>query len=230
MTWAVERFAIPLRHPGTLGAGIVERAGFLVEVRDSDGLVGRGESSPAYWVDRSDLDLLARELDEFVTTRGAGCLPGEAGIDEMLAVLSPAARCGIETALLDLEARQRGCAVAELLGAALPVSLEVGALVGGDDPGDVREQATALLRRGHRVLKLKVGGRSAARDVARVHALREAAGGGATIRLDANRAWDLATASEVLEAVAGPDLELVEEPLAGSPPLELARLRRATGV
>ncbi|MFM7736876.1 MAG: enolase C-terminal domain-like protein, partial [Alphaproteobacteria bacterium] len=30
--------------------------------------------------------------------------------------------------------------------------------------------------------------------------------------------------------VAGPDLELVEEPLAGSPPLELARLRRATGV
>lgn len=231
MRLSFSRFAVPLRSPGLLGPDVRAREGFLVEVRDADGLVGRGEASPAYWIDPCDLGRLADELGSVA----ARPLPEGGPLDEEayghgLPRLSPAARCGIETALLDLAARRRRCSVAELLGAVLPVTIPVSALVGGADAGEVREQAIERLRDGHRVLKLKVGGYGPETDIERIRAVRSASGGSARLRLDANRSWDVATALRVLGEVAGPDLSMVEEPLRGSRPLELARLRRATGV
>ncbi len=230
MTWTVTRFSIPLRHPRALGTDLPERNGFLLEVRDEDGLVGRGEASPPYWIDRCDLDALGRELAGFAATRGRGDAALEVDDEGTRDSLSPAATCAVETALLDLEARRRACSVAELLGAELPATLEIGALVGGDGPSDVHAQALERLHRGFRVLKLKVGGRGAAQEIERIRALRDAARGTAGIRLDANRAWDAATALEVLRAVADCGIEMVEEPLRDSPAPELARLRRETGV
>jgi len=230
MSWTITRFATPLRQPGGLGVTtLAERVGFHVSLRDDHGRVGRGEASPAYWIDGCDLEALGAELAGFAAQGG----PEQwlaASENDALVHLSPAARCGIETAILDLVAQQRECSVAELLGATLPVTIELSALVGGAEPTDVYEQTLARVRQGYRVLKLKVGGRIAEDDIARIQAMREATRGAALIRLDANRAWDATTAFAVLIAVANPDIELVEEPLRGSHPLELARLRRATGV
>jgi L-alanine-DL-glutamate epimerase-like enolase superfamily enzyme len=64
------------------------------------------------------------------------------------------------------------------------------------------------------VLKLKVG-TDAATDVARVRAVRQAAGPGVRIRLDANQGWTPREAVGVITALedAGLDIELVEQPV-----------------
>ncbi len=83
---------------------------------------------------------------------------------------------------------------------------------------------------GYRCVKMKVGRRAPADDVARIASVRELVGPAAAIRVDANGAWDVDTAVEVLTGVArrGVELEFAEQPVATI--AELAALRRRVSV
>lgn len=99
--------------------------------------------------------------------------------------------------------------------------VEVNALVTG--PGfDPRELA------GFPAVKVKVGGADVERDVDLVAAVRDAVGRGVGLRVDANGAWDLDTATSTLERLARYDVELAEQPVASLE--DLGTLRRRVGV
>lgn len=96
------------------------------------------------------------------------------------------------------------------------------------------EAARAVVERsaGCRTAKVKVAepGQTAADEVARLEAVRDALGPDGRIRVDANGAWDVPTAVErlrLLDRAAG-GLEYVEQPCATVD--ELARVRRAVDV
>ncbi|MET0420644.1 MAG: enolase C-terminal domain-like protein [Acidimicrobiia bacterium] len=74
---------------------------------------------------------------------------------------------------------------------------------------------------------VKVKVRSLA-DVAVLASVREAVGPSVALRIDANGAWDVDTAIEMIERCARYDLELVEQPVASID--DLARVRRAVTV
>jgi O-succinylbenzoate synthase len=86
-------------------------------------------------------------------------------------------------------------------------------------------EAAAELAAGHRDVKVKVGD---AGDVDRVAAVRNAIGPHARLRVDANGAWDLATAVERIGRMAAYDLELVEQPVTSIE--DLAAVRRKVDV
>jgi O-succinylbenzoate synthase len=79
---------------------------------------------------------------------------------------------------------------------------------------------------GCRTAKVKVAeaGQRLADDVARVRAVREIMGPEGRIRVDANGGWNLDEAEHAIHALAGFDLEYVEQPCASVD--ELAELRR----
>jgi O-succinylbenzoate synthase len=79
--------------------------------------------------------------------------------------------------------------------------------------------------RGFPAVKVKV--RSVA-DVALLSAVRDAVGPTVKLRIDANGAWDVDTAIEMIERCARYDLELVEQPVASID--DLARVRRSVSV
>jgi O-succinylbenzoate synthase len=97
---------------------------------------------------------------------------------------------------------------------------------------DSAEIDTALADRltGFRCLKVKVGRRPPEEDVDRLRALRNLLGPTVSIRVDANGAWDVETAADVLTriALAGVQVELAEQPVATI--AELADLRRIVDV
>ena len=95
--------------------------------------------------------------------------------------------------------------------AAAPVA--TAALLDGDTPPAVAAATAAAVAEGYGTVKLKVGSRPLADDVARVAALREAAPRVA-LRLDANGAWG-AEAPAAVEALERFGPELVEEPCRG---------------
>lgn len=228
----VTRYAVPLRTPACLGsANLRSREGLLVAWRDpASGLVGRGEAAPAYWIGEAAVDDVAAELAALVGSMSVADLG--AALDGGRLAASPAARCALDTALLDLRARQRGGPVAAILGSgpAAATRFDVAALVAGDAPDAVHAEARSRVAAGFRVLKLKVGGRTPAEDVARIEALRDAGAGTVLLRLDANRCWSEDEAVAVLAAVAAPDVEYVEEPLRSHDLVTLARLRARAGV
>ena len=83
--------------------------------------------------------------------------------------------------------------------------------------------AAALL--GFAAVKVKV--RSPA-DIDVVVAVRDAIGPGVPLRIDANGAWDVETAIDMITRLSRYDLELVEQPVASLD--DLARVRRAVNV
>ncbi|MCZ2859349.1 o-succinylbenzoate synthase [Blastococcus sp. VKM Ac-2987] len=93
------------------------------------------------------------------------------------------------------------------------------------------ERAHAIVRAsGCRTAKVKVAepGQSAADDLARVAAVRDALGPSGAIRVDANAAWDVDTAVARIRELDRVGLEYVEQPCASL--AELAALRRRIDV
>jgi o-succinylbenzoate synthase len=198
------------------------RDGFLLEIA-SDGVVGTGEASPAYWIGDEPLATTRAVLDEAAALVGAET-------DELPAVVarwrlrSPAAACALDTARLDLETRSRGLPLAAPLGGRVG-DVPVAALIAPSDVATMAERAAGLAGLGYGTLKLKVGSRPVADDVARVSAIREQCPT-VRLRLDANRAWSLAEAERALARLAHLRLDYVEEPLHADDPHAWARLRQ----
>lgn len=70
-----------------------------------------------------------------------------------------------------------------------------------------------MVKRGWRILKVKIGRKSPEEDVEMVRALRHAVGETISIRADANQAYDLKTALRVTEAMAPYRLDFMEQPV-----------------
>jgi O-succinylbenzoate synthase len=103
----------------------------------------------------------------------------------------------------------------------VPVNAVIAALA----PAQAVAAALAAVADGFTCLKIKVGQGD---DLARVSEIRNAVGPDCKIRVDANGAWDLDTATHRLRALAASDLELAEQPVATLE--DMARLRRLVAV
>jgi len=184
--------------------GQSERVGFLVSVGGADGRTGWGESAPYPGLSASSLPEVAAALEGWADDPRAlqGC---------------PEALHGLRTALLDLEGQRSGQPLCQLLGGVPARTVPVSHLVW--DAASA-EQAVAM---GARCLKIKVGGAPLKEDLDRIEAIREAVGHEIQTRVDANRAWSLATAHEAMSRLDELEVDLVEEPTAQ--PSEMADLR-----
>jgi O-succinylbenzoate synthase len=117
--------------------------------------------------------------------------------------------------------RARAAAV-EAATVAFPVphrpAVAVSALVG---PGPIDVERLA----GAPAVKVKVGRDTSAADVDRVAAVRDAIGPHVELRVDANGAWDVDTATRVLADLARYDVALAEQPVAALDDLAVLRRR-----
>lgn len=120
----------------------------------------------------------------------------------------------LDTALWDLKARHAGMPLFRLLGGtrtALPVYA-----TGGWTSYPVEQlvdEGVAYKEQGFTNYKIKIGQPDWRDDVARLHALREAVGDTLAIQVDANQAWDRATALEAGRAFDEAGVYWYEEPV-----------------
>lgn len=221
---AIEPYRLWLHSPWRSARGEREfRDGWLVRARTA-GLEGFGDCAPLPAAGteppQESLAWLQRLRDEARGHPVATCLELLDGLP-----CPPAARCALETALLDVVAQAEGVPLARLLEPEAVSEVVANAAVGAADRGLVA-RCGAALDRGFSVFKVKAGMLPVREEMS---FLREAAAllpAGARLRIDPNRAWSAADARFALEALAGLAVDSVEEPLA-RPSLEaLAALQR----
>lgn len=212
----------PIATPVRTSFGVMhDRPAVLVRAEDGEGAHGWGEvwcNFPACGAEhRAQLvhSVLAPLLQgrEFASPEAAFDHLSEA--TAVLAIQSgehgPLAQAiaGVELALCDLAARRAGLPLWRWLGG---VNDEIGVYASGINP-DAPERVVAARRAdGYRAFKLKVGF-GAERDLANLHAVREAAGDGAQVMADANQAWSLPEAQAMVAQLAPFGLAWLEEPL-----------------
>ncbi len=100
------------------------------------------------------------------------------------------AKCAIQTALLDIQAKRLSLPLSEILGGRLRDRLPVlWTLASGDTDKDIAEAKKMIELKRHNTFKLKIGARPLQEDVDHVIAIKKALGPEVSIRVDINRAW-----------------------------------------
>jgi L-alanine-DL-glutamate epimerase-like enolase superfamily enzyme len=173
----------------------------VAEISDGDAR-GRGECVP-YPRYGESVDGVVRALEAMV---GAVF----SGLDraELQAAMPPgAARNALDAAFWQLDAGRANCSVAELAGLGPLHSVVTAYTLGLDTPEKMG--ASAATHRERPLLKLKLTGDG---DVERVEAVRRAAPASRLI-VDANEGWTERHLEEIMPALAGLGVELIEQPL-----------------
>ncbi|MGW4464172.1 mandelate racemase/muconate lactonizing enzyme family protein [Micromonospora sp. NPDC004704] len=189
----------------------------VVEIVDTDGRSGFGEAPQVWQVTGSSIAGAEACVSELLAPLLVGRDPDDlvarcAEVHRAVAG-NEAARAATDTALHDLAARRLGVPLVRLLGGTtLRVPTDVTLAAG--EAGALSAATTGRVTDGFTVLKIKVG-TDAAGDLARVRAVRAAAGPDIRIRLDANQGWTPREAVRIIRGVedAGLDVELVEQPV-----------------
>jgi L-alanine-DL-glutamate epimerase-like enolase superfamily enzyme len=211
-----QAFELELNEPFGIAGGSPEHARIAaVELELADGTLGLGEAAPltAY-----NGETLEHALHAVQAARplllGREARAWRQRCTELCAVTasSAAARCALETALLDALTRQSGWSLHEWFGGAAPGELESDVTIPIMEPALARDAAARWWARGFRKLKIKVG---LGADLERVLAAHAGAPG-AQLSLDANAAFDARRACQLLDGLdaAGVAIELFEQPVA----------------
>jgi o-succinylbenzoate synthase len=227
---ALDRALFSSRHSWS------QRDGLLLELEDELGHYGYGEASPLPGYSSDDGASCRAALESLAWPRQLphGADEGMTTVRRLAAAMPPAARCALETALLDLLGQRLELALWQLLAQAaalpcVPVRLPLAALIHAYEAEEAERESRSLLALGYVSLKLKVGGAQLDQDQNRVARVLDALGERARLRLDANQAWSPALARHALAALGDPRIEYIEEPVAqgrwpeiGSVPVPLA--------
>lgn len=219
---------LPLATPFRTAHGADEaRINALVVLEDEEGRVSFGEGAlpPYYPHDVEAVRRYVARLDAEALLQGPP-FALESKLRRLPAGPAPA-RCAVDLALHDRWARRFGYPLYQLFGldptdaprSSVTLSLS-------EDPDALREQARAL--RDAPVLKLKLGSGSLEQDEQAVRAVR--AETEAVLGVDANGAWSVEEAAEIIPRLAGYTLAFVEEPIRERTPEAWQRLRERLSV
>jgi L-alanine-DL-glutamate epimerase-like enolase superfamily enzyme len=191
-------FKTPFRISGyTFTAGEV----ITVSLTDS-GFVGRGEASGVYYHSETPTSLTAQieaARDKI-----------EIGIDrESLRGLLPpgGARCAVDCALWDLEAKRSGASVWKMADTPRPVPIRTTFTIGAGTPDEMA--ATARAYDGPQAVKLKLTADDPASCVRAVRAARP----DVWIGVDANQGFTRSSLERLLPALVDARVALIEQPL-----------------
>lgn len=217
--WGVS-FPVSVKNAVRLGVGqALKRDAVVVKVTTKSGIIGWGEShhgrapsTIAHFINHALKPALIKQdasnvngIWEIIYRRqlvamgiGAGCAIAMSGID---------------MALWDIRAKAVGWPLYKLLGGA---SKKIPAYAGGvalgwQDPNQLVEEASTYIQSGYNAIKLRLG-EGVNQDLARVRAIRNHFGEGLKILTDANCAYDLNAARQIIPALDDLGVGWLEEP------------------
>lgn len=198
-----------------------------VQVRDG-GYVGEGEAAPLPGFGLETYDEALAELRRWA----------ELADPAHEVPTTPSAASAVASAMASLDAASEGISLAQLLCGRPPEAapddelghpagrLAVHALISNAGAQDAAHAAIAAAEAGYLAVKLKLGVVDAGTDAVRIASVRRALPAAVALRLDANGAWKLPTATKVLRKVAHMDIDFIEEPT-GQPADWAQLIRRA---
>jgi len=213
------RVCLPLAEPLVTGRGrYLRRELVLLRVRIRvEGRVqhGWGEAAPLPGWNDTDLDDLIVEAGRLRSVASEHSL--ETLLNHLPGLVGrPALRFGFECGALDAMCRIAGLplavGLAEARGSEPASTVAVQRTLGDCDAEQAIAELTRAQADGYTHAKLKVGARKARADLERIRAIA-AALPDMTLRLDANGAWDVAEALDLLAALSD-CVEWVEQPVA----------------
>ncbi|MFD1064482.1 dipeptide epimerase [Oceanobacillus locisalsi] len=217
---ALYHSSIPLHTPFKTALRTVTVAeSIVVKITCDNGITGWGEAPPTHVITGDSLASMHYAIDNIIRPAVIGAdVFSYASIFEQIEtaiVRNTSAKAAVDMAIYDCLAQAAKQPLYQYLGG-YRSRLENDYTVSVNAIAQMQQDAKLYQANGFRILKVKVGKDTAEKDIERVAAVREAAGEGVRIRLDANQGW---TAKAAVQAITrmeemGLQIELVEQPVA----------------
>jgi L-alanine-DL-glutamate epimerase-like enolase superfamily enzyme len=199
-----------LREPFVISRGTKNATEtVIVTLVDSTGHVGRGESAAVYYAGET-LESLIEQVESVQDQVEAGI-----SREQLLNILpGGGARCAIDAALWDLEAKQSGSSVWEMAGVEKSKSTLTAYSIGMRSIAEYEERAREFSK--YPILKVKV---DRSNPIEAMQAVRRGAPDSHFI-VDANQAWSVENLKAWAEPLAALNVVLLEQPIkVGDEPL-----------
>ncbi|WEK35369.1 MAG: dipeptide epimerase [Candidatus Pseudobacter hemicellulosilyticus] len=208
------KFSIPM-YPFTIATGTMHYAqNTFIRIHTDEGFYGVGECS-AFPMIAGETQATCFEMakDFAALWKGKDAFAIEERMQELHAftAFNSTIKSAFDMALFDLAAKQAGKPLYQYLGGELK-PLETDLTIGIDTPENMGAKAADFVQRGVRILKVKLG-KNPAEDVERIKRIREAAGDGVLLRVDANQGWSYEDALFALQAISPYSIEFCEQPM-----------------
>ncbi len=209
---AIER--LPVRGAFIIARGAKTHVDVVTATITDGSDHGRGEATAIYYHGET-----AESVAAAAAAQADAIAAGATRADLLSLMPRGAARNALDCALWDLEAKQAGTSVREMLGLPVFRPMLTAFTISLGTPSAMAEAAAAV--RGRELIKVKLGGEGGpAADIERMAAVRAAAPDARFI-IDANEAWggtDIARTAAALESMC---VELIEQPVPAGRDAEL---------
>ncbi len=232
-----QHYCFAFSEPFYTATGILShRQGFMIEVSDRHNHIGMGEAAPLDGFGMESLMETEKVLREIQRSLINIEIQDLDDIAILLAPYSytPAAKHGIELALLNLLAQVQGLKLSQLLANSVNGKVRdlvpVNAVIGAIAPELAISKAKEYIHQGYRCLKIKVGTQDFESDLRRVEAVRSQVGNDLQIRIDANQGWTVTEAIANLKALEPLQIEYVEQPVVALDLEGMAIVRRSQSI
>jgi o-succinylbenzoate synthase len=219
-------YQLPLSSPWKSSKGTLNnRHGWLISLTDTQGHTGYGDAAPLPEIGTET----PQQAEEWLNSQLSTLMGGEP--EQCLHALPyaetrPAGRFGLETALLDLHAKQRGIPIYQLLTNSKPIGIRINASIGSLEAG-IEARTHAALCAGFTTLKLKLGLYPLTEELAALQKLCKGLPAGCQLRLDANQAWHEEGTDTLIQGLEGLPIESLEEPFSDFDLNSLRKLQAA---
>ncbi|MBE5962223.1 MAG: dipeptide epimerase [Lachnospiraceae bacterium] len=213
-----KRVTIPLRKPfKTALRTVYQVEDVLVCLQTDEGILGYGEAPATAVITGETLESIEAAIHYFIAPTLTGCSLME--LDTLFhkmdgcMIHNTSAKAAVDMAIYDAYAKMLGMPLYQLLGGAAN-EIETDLTISVNDIPQMVSDSLEAIRRGYRILKVKVGKEGLA-DVKRMKEIRNAVGPDIKIRVDANQGWEPKEAVRIIHALedANVNAELVEQPV-----------------
>jgi muconate cycloisomerase len=240
----VDVFAVALptlRSFGVSGGSIAVagRPSLRILVKASaDGVCGWGEATPVPAWTYETAESIVTTIDRYLAPAilGRPCWDVDAvtaafdrAINRGISIGAPLAKCAVDVALHDLIGRALRLSLGTLWGQRRRETIQLGWVVSGQSPEEVADRVAEGQDLGYRAVKVKIGLHSERKDLAVVHAVRDAVGD-APLWVDANQAYTVEAAARIARVLADLGVTAFEQPLPANDIAGLRRLRDSSPV
>lgn len=210
-------------------ATIVDMQTCIIRITTDEGITGYGEAAPFSYVTGDNLETVISVGNEFrkaligMDPRAIGAI--HRVMDGMYAG-NTAIKAGIDIACYDIASKAAGLPLYRFLGGDDP-HVHSDVTIGIDEPEAMADAASAWVRKGFDIIKVKLGEEIAV-DAERIRAIREAVGDEIKIRIDANQGWSVKDTIIISRKLSALGVDLIEQPVPAFDFDGLSEIRKST--
>jgi L-alanine-DL-glutamate epimerase-like enolase superfamily enzyme len=208
------KFSIPM-HPFTIATGTMHFAqNTFIRVHTDTGLTGVGECSAFPMIageTQATCFEMAKDFAALWKNKDASAIEDRLHELHLFTAFNATIKSAFDMALYDLAAKAAGVPLYKFLGGQQKEP-ETDLTIGIDTPENMANTAREFIRKGVRIIKIKLG-RNAREDVERVRLIREAAGKDILLRIDANQGWSYEDALFALQSMGPSNIQFCEQPM-----------------